>query len=85
MLESIWKNLQNSEKTGVRNPTLHNFHPYIPLVLQNPPSFQAPHVVPKPPRPMEAIFSPMDFIAALQDLPLNYAQIITLYDGEGNL
>ena len=26
----------------------------------------------------------MDFIAALHDLPLNYAQIITLYDGEGN-
>ena len=34
---------------------------------------------------MEAIFSPLDFPAALHDLPLNYAQRITLYDGEHNL
>ena len=31
------------------------------------------------------IFSPLALLAVLHDLPLNYAQIISLYDGEGNV
>ena len=31
------------------------------------------------------IFSPLALPAALHDLPFNYAQIISLYDGEGNV
>ena len=33
---------------------------------------------------MDARFSPLDLPIVLHDLPQNYAQIITLYDGEGN-
>ena len=33
---------------------------------------------------MACRFSPLALPVALHDLPLNYAQIITLYDGEGN-
>ena len=33
---------------------------------------------------MAVRFSPLAFPTALHDLPLNYAQRITLYDGEGN-
>ena len=84
LLESLWKNLQNSGKTGARNPTFHIFQPYIPPVVQNSPAFQEPPVVPNPPRPMEARFSLLAFPATLHDLPLNYAQRITLFDGEGN-
>ena len=30
-------------------------------------------------------FAPLDLLAVLHDLPLNYAQRISLYDGEGNV
>ena len=33
---------------------------------------------------MVAKFSPLDFPAMLHDLPQNYAQRISLFDGEGN-
>ena len=32
-----------------------------------------------------ARFSPLSLPAALHDLPLNYAQRIALYDGDGNV
>ena len=32
-----------------------------------------------------ARFSPLSLPVVLHDLPLNYAQIISLYDGEGNV
>ena len=32
-----------------------------------------------------SIFAPLALSAILHDLPLNYAQIISLYDGEGNV
>ena len=83
LLDSLWKNLQNSGKTGARNPTFHNFQPYISLIVQDPLALQAPLVVPNPHRPMVARFSPLDFSPALHDIPLHYAQRITLYDGEG--
>ena len=44
----------------------------------------AHNIVQKPPRIMDASFSPLALLAALHDLPQNYAQRITLYDGEGN-
>ena len=41
---------------------------------------------PRGPTPMAAaIFSPLALRLVLHDLPMNYAQIITLYDGEGNV
>ena len=84
LLDSLWKNLQNSEKTYARNPTSQKFQPYIPPVVQNPPTFPSPPLVPNPPRPMVAIFSPLVLPPTLHDLPLNYAQGITFYDGEAN-
>ena len=33
---------------------------------------------------MEARFAPLSFPIVLHDLPLNYSQRISLYDGEGN-
>ena len=66
------------------NPSVQNFQPYIEPVFQNPLAFQAPPVVPNTPIPMVAIFSHLAFPTALHDHPMNYAQRITLYDGEGN-
>ena len=41
---------------------------------------------PNPPRPMAAArFSPLALPMVLHDLPSNYAQRISLYDGEGNV
>ena len=33
---------------------------------------------------MESIFSPLDLTLVLHDLPQNYSQRISLFDGEGN-
>ena len=50
VLDSLWKNLQNSMKTEERNPVVQSLQPYIPPTVQNPPPFQAPPCVPNPPR-----------------------------------
>ena len=84
MLDSLWESLQNFENTNTRNPTFHNFQPYIPSVVQNPLVFQSPHAVPNPPRPMVAIIAPLDLPIVLHDLPQGYALKIPFYDEEGN-
>ena len=71
-------------KTEERNRIVQSFHPYIPLIVQTPPAFQAHPFVPNPPRSMAARFSPLYLLVVLHDLPQNYAQIISLYDGEGS-
>ena len=38
-----------------------------------------------PPRPMAARFSPLRLPAVLHDLPQNYSQRISLFDGEGDV
>ena len=38
-----------------------------------------------PPRPMAARFAPLRFPALLHDLPQNYSQRISLFDGEGDI
>ena len=51
VLDSLWKNLQNSVKTKERNPVVQNLQPYIPPNVQTPAPFQAPpNRVPNPPR-----------------------------------
>ena len=84
LLDSLWKILQHSVKVEERNHVVQNLQPYIPQTIQTPPAFQAPPFVPNPPRPMVARFAPLALLAVLHDLPQNYAQIISLYDGEGN-
>ena len=55
------------------------------LVFQNV-EFPNPPLAPNRPTPMEATrFAPLALPVVLHDLPLNYAQIISLYDGEGNV
>ena len=68
----------------MRNPVTQNFQPYTPPIVQTPPPFQSPPLVPHPPSPMATRFPPLDFPIALHDLPINYSQRVTLYDGEGN-
>ena len=77
LLDSLWKNLPNTIKTKEVNPLIQNFQTYTP-------SHQNCHVVPNPPRPMDARFSPLALPAVLHDLPQNYAQKIPFYDGDGN-
>ena len=84
LLNSLWQNLQHSLKVEERNPVVQNLQPYIPQNVQTPLAFQAPPFVPNPPRPMVARFYPLALPAILHDLPQNYAQRISLYDGEGN-
>ena len=38
-----------------------------------------------PPRPMAARFAPLHLPAVLHDLPQNYSQRISLFDGEGDI
>ena len=38
-----------------------------------------------PPRPMAARFAPLCFPPLLHDLPQNYSQRISLFDGEGDV
>ena len=84
MLDSLWQNLQNHAKIEEIAPVVQKIQPYIPPVVQTPPSFQAPPFVPNPPRPMAARFSPLALPVVLHDLPQNYAQRISLYDRDGN-
>ena len=84
LLDSLWRNLQNYVKTEERNPVVQSFQPYIPPTVQTPPTFQAPPCVPNPLRLMAARFAPLALPVVLHDLPQNYAQIIYLYDGDGN-
>ena len=42
-------------------------------------------VPPNPPRQMEARFSPLRLPTVLHDIPQNYSQRISLFDGEGGI
>ena len=78
MLESLWHNLQDIVKTEENNPLIQTFQPHIP----NP--VQIHHVIPNPPRPMASRFFPLVLPVVLHDLPQNYSQRISLFDGEEN-
>ena len=71
-LDSLWEYLQRTVKTEERKQIIQNPQPQVHNIVQN------------PPRIMAARFSPLSLLAVLHDLPQNYAQRITLYDGEGN-
>ena len=75
---SLWKNLQNTVKAEERNPIIQTLQPPVSSIVQN------PLVAQNPPRSMDARFSPLDLPVVLHDLPHNYSQRITLFDGEGN-
>ena len=83
-LDSLWKNLQKLVKTEERALDVPNFQHYIPPTVETPPTFQVRPVVPNHHRLMVAIFSPLALLAILHDLPKNYGERITLYDGEGS-
>ena len=70
MLDSLWKDLQQSAKVK-EAPIVQN--------IQN------SSIPPIPPRPMAAIFAPLRLPAILHDLPQNYSQRISLFDGEGSI
>ena len=69
LLYSLWRDLQQSSK--VKSSTSE--HTQISSVPLN------------PPRPMAARFSPLRLPAVLHDLPQNYSQRISLFDGEGDI
>ena len=48
-------------------------------------TIQNSSVPPNPPRPMEARFAPLRLHAVFHDLPQNYSQRISLFDGEGSI
>ena len=83
----MWQNFQTLVKPEKTIPIVQNFqlHTSQPPI-QNPPTFQPLPLAPNPPRPMVAArFAPLALRAVLHDLPLNYAQRISLYGGEGNV
>ena len=63
LLDSLWKNLQNTVKTKERNITMQTPQPPFPSIVQNPLFAQ------NPPRDMVARFAALDFPAGLHDLP----------------
>ena len=46
---------------------------------------QSSSVPVNPPRTMVARFAPLRLHALLHDIPQNYSQIISLFDGEGDI
>ena len=82
MLESLWNNLKDIVKVEENNPISQAFQPHIPCLAYNPP--QIPPAISNHPRPMEVRFDPLAFPIVLHDLPQNYPQRISFFDGEGN-
>ena len=70
LLDSLWRDLRQSAKVK-EAPVIQN--------IQN------SSVPPIPPRPMVAKFAPLRLPAVLHDLPQNYSQRISLFDGEGGI
>ena len=70
LLDSLWRDLQQSAKVEET------------LVVQNTQNSSIPL---NPPRPMAARFAPLHLPFFLHDLPQNYSQIISLFDGEGDI
>ena len=68
-LDSLWRDLQQTTKVET-------------FVVQN---TQKSSVPLNPPRPMAARFAPLRFPALLHNLPQNYSQRISLFDGEGDI
>ena len=69
MLDSLWRDLQQTTKVET-------------FAVQNTQKYSVPL---NPPRPMVARFSPLHLPALLHDLPQNYSQRISLFDGEGDI
>ena len=69
MLDSLWRYLQQTTKVET-------------FSFQN---TQKSSVPLNPPRPMAARFAPLCLPALLHDLPQNYSQRISLFDGEGDI
>ena len=69
-LYSLWRDLQKSTKVK-EAPIIQN--------IQN------SSLPPIPPRPMAARFAPLRLPAVLHDLPQNYSQRTSLFDGEGGI
>ena len=69
LLDCLWNNLQKSVKTKERNLVVQRFQPYIPPTFQTLSAFQAPPLVPNPPRQMDARFASLDLLVVLHDFP----------------
>ena len=69
LLDSLWRDLQHT--TNAETFDVHNTKKSsVPL---------------NPPRPMAARFAPLCLPTFLHDLPQNYSQRISLFDGEGDI
>ena len=84
LLDSLWRNLLNYMKSEERNLVVRSFQPHILPVVQTPPAFQAPPLIPNPPRQMDTRFAPLALPVVFHDIPHYYAQNIPFYDGDGN-
>ena len=74
ILDTLWLDLETSAKYKKVVPVFQNAQ------------FHNPPLAPNRPTPTEAArFAPLALPVVLHDLPLNYVQIISLYDGEGNV
>ena len=82
MIESLWHNIQDTVNVEENNLIVQTLQPHISSPIHNPP--QIPPTVPNPPIPMAVRFSHLFFPIVLHDLPQNYSQRISLFDGEGN-
>ena len=74
LLDSLWLNLETPPKFEK-----------MAHIFQNA-QFPKPLSIPNQPTPMVvARFAPLSLPSVLHYLPMNYTQIIVLYDGEGNI
>ena len=69
LLDSLWRDLQQTTKVETSTSQ----------------STQSSSLPVNPPRPMAARFAPLHLPAVLHDLPQNYSQRISLFDGEGDI
>ena len=69
LLDSLWRDLQQTTKA--KTSTSQNTQ-----TSSNPAN---------PPRPMAARFAPLRLPTLLHDIPQNYSQRISLFDGEGDI
>ena len=70
LFDSLWRYLQQSPKVDEAP------------IIQNIQNSSVPQI---PPRPMVAKFAPLRLPVVLHDLPQNYSQRISLFDGEGSI
>ena len=75
LLDSLWRDLQQTTKADT----------FTSQSIRTSQSTQSSSLPVNPPRPMAARFAALRLPVVLHDIPQNYSQRISLFDGEGDI